>query len=429
MSFDIFEIPIIDTHEHLPDENHRIQKEKDVLFLFLSHYASTDIANAGLARTIIANLRDSTIPIEARWTQLGPYWQKISNTTYAHVLKIAARDLYGINQINSETIADLADKVKAASKVGLYREVFNKANIKWAIVNDPDYLYDPNILYETPVPRPSDPPGLFKKVINARSLIYIRNKNQFTYLLDLLGYPTVHSFTDWLDLLESFFTKSSEVVAIKFPHGYDFSLATLKPTFYEAEQVFNHLFFSPYQEESINHQESQPLQDYLIHFVIQQAVKHNLPIQVHTGLLEGSYNNLQNANPLHLIPLLMEYKEARFVLFHGSYPWIREFIALGKMFPNVWLDLCWVWAISPQAGRILLSEIIETIPQNKVTAFGGDYLFIEGTYGHSVLARRNIQLVLENKIKEGWFGVDEAKQYAKSILYSNALELYKPIMY
>jgi predicted TIM-barrel fold metal-dependent hydrolase len=120
----------------------------------------------------------------------------------------------------------------------------------------------------------------------------------------------------------------------------------------------------------------------------------------------------------------MEYKEARFVLFHGGYPWTRDFIALGKMFPNVWLDLCWVWVISPRAGRGMLHEMIETLPQNKVTAFGGDYIFIEGTYGHSVLARQNITRVLEEKVAEGWFGEDDARQYARAVMYDNARELY-----
>ena len=171
-----------------------------------------------------------------------------------------------------------------------------------------------------------------------------------------------------------------------------------------------------------------PVEDYLIHYIIQQAVRRNLPIQIHTGLLEGSYNNLDNANPRHLIPLLAEYKEARFVLFHGGYPWTRDFIALGKMFPNVWLDMCWVWIISPRAGREMLHEMIETLPLNKVTAFGEDYIFVEGTYGHSGLARQNITQVLEEKVAEGWFGEDEAGQYARAVMYDNARQLYsKPV--
>jgi uncharacterized protein len=217
-----------------------------------------------------------------------------------------------------------------------------------------------------------------------------------------------------------------KAVALKLPHAYNSSLAVSKATYHDAEMVFNQMIGAAYPDESLSHAARQPLTDYLVHYTVQQAAQRGLPIQIHTGLLEGSYNNLQNANPMHLIPLLMEYREARFVLFHGSYPWIREFIALGKMFPNVWLDMCWVWVISPQAGRLILHEAIETIPQNKITAFGGDYIFVEGSYGHSVMARQNIERVLSEKIAEGWFGVDEAMQYARAVLYENALELYGP---
>jgi predicted TIM-barrel fold metal-dependent hydrolase len=125
-----------------------------------------------------------------------------------------------------------------------------------------------------------------------------------------------------------------------------------------------------------------------------------------------------------LIPLFLEYPDARFVLFHGGYPWIYEFAAIGKEFPNVWLDLCWLWIISPKAGRELLHLLIETIPVNKICAFGGDYKFIEGTYGHSVLMRQAVSRVLDEKIQEKWFTESEAMRYANRILYLNASELY-----
>lgn len=424
MTFHISNLPIIDTHEHLADESHRVNCEKDVLSLFLRHYITTDLTNAGLSPTKIQELRDPSVKIEMRWDVLEPYWQRVTHTAYAQALKIAVRDLYDIHQINRETIGEIARRVEEASKPGLYSSIFQKAGIKWAVVDDLISIYYPNATYETPVPRPSDPPDLFKKVIHGTPLFNIRNKAQILQMQELLHWNPIHSLQDWLDLVTHVFMKYPEAVALKLPHAYGSSLAVTRTTYHDAEIVFNQLLGASYPDESLSHAAAQPLMDYLIHYTIQQAVKHNLPIQIHTGLLEGSYNNLQNANPMHLIPLLMEYREARFVLFHGGYPWIREFIALGKMFPNVWLDLCWVWIISPQAGRLLLHEIIETIPYNKVTAFGGDYIFIEGSYGHSVIARQNIERVLTEKIAEGWFGVDEALQYAKAILFDNALELY-----
>lgn len=424
MELDISHLPIIDTHEHLADEQHRVNNERDVLSLFLRHYITTDLANAGLSPEKIEQLRDPAVPIEKRWIDLEPFWQQVAHTAYAQALKIAVRDLYQIDHINRETIAEIAKKVEEASKPGLYARVFQKAGIDMAVVNDLDFIYNPNAMFESPIPRPSDPPGLVKKVFNGRALVYIRSKMQIVRMQELLNRGAIHSLLDWLEIIKYVISQFPDTVGLKFPHAYITSLATLKPSYDEAERVFNHLLGAPYMDENLSHTECKPLVDYLIHFAIQQAVVNNLPVQIHTGLLEGSYNNLQNSNPLLLTPLLMEYREARFVLFHGGYPWIREFIALGKMFPNVWLDMVWVWIISPQAGRVMLNEIIETIPQNKVTAFGGDYMFVEGCYGHSVMARQNITRVLQDKVAEGWFGVDEALMYARAILHDNALDLY-----
>lgn len=415
---------MIDTHEHLADESHRVNVEKDVLSLFLRHYLTTDLANAGLSPGKIQEIRDPSVNIEKRWDAMDAFWRKVRHTAYARALQIAVRDLYAIDQINRETIGEIAKRVEDASKPGLYANVFEKAGIKMAVVHDLDMIYNPNAIYETPFPRPSDPPGLFKKVLNARALIDIRSKTQILNFEALFNCHPVHTLQDWLEVIASVYAQTPDLAAVKLLLAYGSSLAISKQPYSAAEQVFNQLIGAAYPEETLSHAAAQPLVDFLVHFSIQQAVKHNLPVQIHTGLLEGSYNNLLNANPMLLIPLLMEYREARFVLFHGSYPWIREFIALGKMFPNVWLDLCWVWILSPQAGRTLLNEIIETIPQNKVTAFGGDYIFIEGSYGHSVMARQNIERVLAEKIAEGWFGADEATEFARAILYDNALELY-----
>lgn len=84
--------------------------------------------------------------------------------------------------------------------------------------------------------------------------------------------------------------------------------------------------------------------------------------------------------PLHLVNLLLEYREARFDLFHAGYPYQGEVAALGKNFPNVYVDLCWLHVISPWVARQTLHEWIETVPANKILGFGGDYLFVEGGF-------------------------------------------------
>jgi hypothetical protein len=416
---DLAGIPLLDTHEHLRPEAERLASGGDVLEAFFSQYASTDLMTAGLSRRDLDFVRDPAQPVLDRWRVLAPYWEHTRYTAYSQSLRLAALDLYGVADITAETIEALAERLRGAMTPGLYRRVFERANIRLAVVQD----IDPG-----PQPSPADPASHLRMVIKGAPLAVIRSRPELDLVTTGMGRGPAHSLADWLEVCDSVFETSPQAVALKMAHAYLCSLETGRPTFHDAEQVFNRIIqqrelFAA--DESLSWDEARPLRDYLIHHVIRLAIRRELPIQVHTGLLENTYNDVRDSHPHGLIPILLEYREARFALFHGAYPWLREFVVLGKAFPNVWLDLSWLWIIAPGAGRALLHELIETIPANKVCAFGGDYVFIEGTYGHSVLARRNIGRVLQEKIEEGWFNEDQALAHARAILHDNAAALYR----
>jgi hypothetical protein len=56
--------------------------------------------------------------------------------------------------------------------------------------------------------------------------------------------------------------------------------------------------------------------------------------------------------------------------------------------------------------------------------FGGDYAFIEGVYGHAVIAKENIARVLASKVEDGTYSLDEAKKYAGWLLWDNPMRLF-----
>jgi hypothetical protein len=163
MNLDIAALPIIDTHEHLADESHRVHVEKDVLSLFLRHYIPTDLANAGLSIERIQAIRDPGVKIEQRWSELEPFWKRVSHTAYAQALKIAVRDLYQMDQINLDTIGEIAARVEEASKPGLYSHVFQKAGIQFAIVNDLDESTIPTRCMILPSPGHPTHPAYLRK--------------------------------------------------------------------------------------------------------------------------------------------------------------------------------------------------------------------------------------------------------------------------
>ncbi|MEM3003865.1 MAG: hypothetical protein QXK96_01020 [Candidatus Bathyarchaeia archaeon] len=124
------ETRLIDTHEHLQREDNRVKSEVDVLATFLLQYASSDLISSGLSYRDYQTILDPHQPLEKRWEIFSPYWERMKNTSYARVLDIAARDLYGY-EINDQTYKKISDKMKEVNKKGLYRWVLKeKAGIE-----------------------------------------------------------------------------------------------------------------------------------------------------------------------------------------------------------------------------------------------------------------------------------------------------------
>jgi predicted TIM-barrel fold metal-dependent hydrolase len=127
-----------------------------------------------------------------------------------------------------------------------------------------------------------------------------------------------------------------------------------------------------------------------------------------------------------LVNLFLEYGEAKFDIFHGGWPYSSQLSALAKNFQNVYIDMCWMHIISPSRAVSALDEWLDEVPVNKIMGFGGDFLCVEGSYGHSVMARDNVAKVLAGKVDDGIYGMDEAKKYADWILRDNPRRLFFP---
>jgi hypothetical protein len=80
--------------------------------------------------------------------------------------------------------------------------------------------------------------------------------------------------------------------------------------------------------------------------------------------------------------------------------------------------------VSTEFSKRYLCEWLDTVPVNKLLGFGGDYIFVEGVYGHLCIARQNIGRALAAKVAEGAFDIRAAKRYAAMMLYDNPESLY-----
>jgi uncharacterized protein len=431
------DIKLIDTHEHVVAESVRLGMTLDFTYL-MPHYISSDLVSAGMSvddleavrapgRCMVNALRKGInhrkadyefaerLPTQEpslgeKWRRLGPFWARTRNTGYARCLLIAMRDLFGIDDLNEQTYGPLSEALQASNQKGWYRHVLKeRAGIEMSVE---DYG-------TTHVDRELFAPSVrFDRFVDIRELVDIRKLEHDSGVL-------IHRVDDLVRAMETDMHRKVQegMVAVKCGLAYDRTIYFGEATLHEAEQVFNRLFRC--RDERLPWEEAKPLQDYMMHQVIEHAIEYGLPIQIHTGLQEGNGNVLANSNPTLLTNLFFQYPRARFDIFHCSYPYHGELGVLAKNFPNVYADMAWMYIVSPRAAGRILHEWLETIPVSKILGFGGDFIIVEGAYGHSRLARQVVARVLAEKVADGDCTEQEAVTFGRMILRENAKELFK----
>ncbi len=404
---------VIDGHEHLIPQSDRSKMKAD--FFDLLHYLSSDMMTAGLDATFFDRNKNK-MSVEEKAKIFLEYWGKVKNTTYAQMLRWAVEDLYGMNDWTVEGICRLNDRVQKASEdPDLYQKVLTeKSKIDLAFT----------LIFTTKVDF-----HYFRPVMWTDHMVKIRTLKDIEMIEKEAG-SDIYDFEDFIEAVDTIIKRYFDegMVATKIGVAYWRSLAVEKPTKHEAETVFNKLKGS-HLSESLSQEELKPFQDFIIHRIVQRSIHHDIPIQIHTGHQEPSVssngNRITNSNVTDLIPLLLEYKKAKFVLLHGGYPYFNEYLSVVKNFPNAYADLTWCYILSPTATKQLLSQMIEMVPQSKIIGFGGDYSQVEGTYAHLKLARKVLTEVLVSKVDNGDMTEYDACDFATRVLRNNLIELYK----
>jgi predicted TIM-barrel fold metal-dependent hydrolase len=409
-------LSIIDTHEHLPLEARR-PADMDVLAEWLIHYFSCDLRSAGLSADGLNEARDSKKNLASRWKLVEPYWHAAESTGYGRALAIAARDVYGIAEINADTITELNTRfVAARAKGGHYRRVLKELSKIAVTIRD---ALDP-------ADKAAEDPFVF--TLRTDPFIALSHYNQAREIARQIGL-TVHSLDDWKrvtrESIARAFAGRSRVVCLKLGLAYLRSLRYDKATQSEAEQEFNRLFEDRNLPDWRPGQRLGPaFENHMQHWVCQVADDLGLTYQIHTGIQEGNGNIIYDSNPVLLSNLFLEYANVKFDLFHMGYPYTMELGNLAKNFPNVYIDMCWGHIISPEAARRALVEWLDAVPANKISAFGGDYCFVDGVYGHQYLARRDVAAALAQKTADGSFGLERAKEIAQWVFVDNPRRIF-----
>lgn len=408
------QLAVVDTHEHVPDEQLYYEKRRLGFFRFLEHYVSSDLVAAGLSRQALETVRSlqSDLTIADRWALIAPYWPYVRNTGYGRAMREFMRDLFDVEDIDEQSVRILSKRIEEAHRPGWYRTVLKeKANIAASLV----------------IRWPGEPVAVDKAFFRAVPILdhfSMPSTRADLEELERQSGMAIQTLDQLMAAQEAMLDRfvADGIVAVKIFLAYRRTLFFDRVDKGTATRVFDRVWLS--QPLDLDADDMKPLEDFMTHRLVGLATDRGLPIQIHTGLQEGNGNYLENSRPTHLTNLFMAFGDARFVLFHAGYPYTGELIALAKNFANVYADLCWIQAVSPAAAARILDEWIETIPANKIMACGGDSNYPEGAYGHCRIARLIAANVLAAKVEDGYFSEDDARWYATRILRENAAELF-----
>jgi hypothetical protein len=420
-------IPIVDAHEHVTDRHESLKRNVDLFDLFDRTYVKADFISAGMPRD---DWRRETFDPAEGWKRIKPYIHTVRNTSYYRSLIAAFRDLYGFAdpELTDDNWRELSDRITTANKrEDWYNYVLKeKARIEVSLLQ---------------IGESDGPPSVFERerrfwlpVLWIDPLLY--GYADFVYIEDgiwpgrMLHYGRevlqrehavpLNSFDDYLSLVATVFRTavSKGSVAVKSVAAYQRILRFDTIGKSEAERIF---FKRP---DEISPAEAKAFQDCIMHLIVQKTIEYDLPFQFHTGIQYGSGNVLANSNPLHLTGMFMAYPRAKFLLFHGSYPYGGELSVLAKTFPNVYLDFCWLPLISPAVAERNLAEWLDTVPGAKLE-WGGDCQHVEAVYGHVLQARQVVARALAAKVASGAFDEEVAVDLAKKLLRDNVWQIYK----
>ncbi|MGA2418578.1 MAG: amidohydrolase family protein [Candidatus Acidiferrum sp.] len=216
-------------------------------------------------------------------------------------------------------------------------------------------------------------------------------------------------------------------VAIKFEAAYFRTLYFTDPPRATAEAIYN-----KYRGGGVpSAEEYRVFQDYIFRVLIGQAEKLNLPMHFHSAVGIGDYFSLRQGNVLNLENVLRDprYKNVKFVLLHGGWPYYKE-AALLTAVKNVYLDTSLQSELLyPSQLKEVLKQLITLFPDKMMfgsdafpfsDALGAEESFWMATYS----SRTALAAALAELVSEGAFSEAKALEIAHLYLHDNAAKLY-----
>jgi predicted TIM-barrel fold metal-dependent hydrolase len=403
--------PLFDNHEHQAGFSDLEGRRDKLGYREFVGYAEADLATA--LGTGTAEDRPDTSTDEG-FFQMWPF---VRTTGYGQATELACEAVLGVAYTveNVGAIRDaLREFVRDKDAPQVFGELYEKANVRW-VLNDCCWDSPTRLDYFAG----KEHPGFFGQALRYDDVLVLGSREQVEGWEKAMG-RSIQRLADLDRALDDYTERAQEagrLACMKSAMPYSRRLAFENSSHADAERAFERVMQG-------RPAELKPLHDYLFHRFVQRAREFDLPVQLHTGYLAGNWGDPTQGDPAPLVAVLQRYKGVRFDLFHAGWPYSELIGAIGKAFPNVWLDMCWAWTMNPAQMQRILVEWLAAVPHNKVFAFGGDTGSPFAMVGYALQARDGIAASLEAAVEGGLFDVGAARDVARRIMHENACRHY-----
>jgi hypothetical protein len=237
-------------------------------------------------------------------------------------------------------------------------------------------------------------------------------------------------FADYLSFISSILTanRKAGAVGIKFEIAYFRPLLFADPPQNQAAAIYSKYVRGGMVPEA----EYRAMQDFLFRYLLKEAGRLQLPVQIHTAVGAGDYFNLSDGKVMNLENILRDprFENVTFLLLHGGFPYEREAIWLAAR-KNVYFDSSLMGLfLYPEQLKNALRQWLELFPEKVM--YGSDTFPISEGLGaeesywvatesaRSALAAALAEMVCEYEISEA-----QAVAMAHEYLHDTAAGIYK----
>lgn len=184
--------------------------------------------------------------------------------------------------------------------------------------------------------------------------------------------------------------------------------------------------------ERIRQNQSEPgdqkcLRCYMLMESMDIAAEKNLPVQFHTGAGGGSWIDFKTLDPMNMIDFLQDERvknRVRVVLLHGGHPHEENASYLTAQFSNVYSDFSGTFYLCSLKGVERMAALLERAPLNKIMYGSDGVMFPEVSWFAHHHFRKQLALLLDQMIENGYLTKARAGEVAKLFCYQNALNCY-----